>query len=147
MVYLIDQNTGTRLYLMQFIKFGTIRTKHNKYKTTDLLHWNKYYSIQGFKLSRSAKVVNFLTPALNNLVASLTAPNPVLIEEKCIGCRKCDEVCPERSKVISFVKHNGKTIPKWKYNYCIQCFCCQELCPRGAIVIKDKSLKKMIGLK
>ncbi|MFL0248049.1 DUF362 domain-containing protein [Candidatus Clostridium stratigraminis] len=102
---------------------------------------------KNFKLSRSAKVVNFLTPSLNNFVASLTAPNPVLIEDKCIGCKKCDEVCPERSNVISFIKHNNKMIPKWNYNNCIRCFCCQELCPQGAIVTKDKPLSKMLGLK
>jgi uncharacterized protein (DUF362 family)/Pyruvate/2-oxoacid:ferredoxin oxidoreductase delta subunit len=100
-----------------------------------------------FKLSRSAGMINFLTPSLNNFVASLVAPNPVLIEEKCISCRKCDEVCPERPKVISFVKHNGKTIPEWKYKNCIRCFCCQELCPRGAIVTREKSIKRLIGLK
>jgi uncharacterized protein (DUF362 family) len=100
-----------------------------------------------FKLSRNAKVVNFLTPSLNNFVASLTAPNPVLVEEKCIGCKKCDEVCPESSKVISFVKHNNKVIPKWNYSNCIRCFCCQELCPRGAIVTKNKPISRLLGLK
>ena len=100
-----------------------------------------------FKLSRNAKVVNFLTPSLNNFVASLTAPNPVLVEEKCISCKKCHEVCPEKSKVISFVKHNNKVIPKWNYNNCIRCFCCQELCPQGAIVTKNKPLSRLLGLK
>ncbi|WP_139905264.1 DUF362 domain-containing protein [Clostridium thermarum] len=100
-----------------------------------------------FKLSRSAKVVNFLTPSLNKLASSLTAPDPVLIEEKCIGCKRCDEVCPERSKVITFVKRNGKEVPKWNYSNCIRCFCCQELCPKGAIVTKDKKLSKMLGLR
>lgn len=100
-----------------------------------------------FKLSRGAKVVNFLSPSLNNLIASLAAPNPVLIQEKCIGCKKCDEVCPERPKVISFVTNNGKQTPKWDYSKCIRCFCCQELCPKGAIVTKDKAISKILGLK
>lgn len=100
-----------------------------------------------FRLSRSAGVINFLTPSLNNFVASLVAPNPVLVEEKCIGCRKCDKVCPVRPKVISFVKHKGKTVPRWKYKNCIRCFCCQELCPKGAVVIKEKTVKRLIGLK
>jgi len=102
---------------------------------------------KNFKLSRNARVINFISPSLNNFVAAITAPNPVLIEEKCIGCRKCDEVCPERSKVISFVKHNNKVIPKWNYSNCIRCFCCQELCPQGAIVTKYKFFSKMLGLK
>jgi Pyruvate/2-oxoacid:ferredoxin oxidoreductase delta subunit len=107
----------------------------------------EHMKCKNFKLSRNAKVINFLSPSLNNFVASLTAPNPVLIEEKCIGCKKCDEVCPERPKVISFVKHESKVIPKWKYSNCIRCFCCQELCPQGAIVTKDKPISKMLGLK
>jgi len=102
---------------------------------------------KNFKISRNAKVINFLSPSLNKFVASLTAPNPVVIAEKCIGCRKCDEVCPERPKVISFVKHNNKLIPKWNYSNCIRCFCCQELCPQGAIEIKYKPISKMLGLK
>lgn len=102
---------------------------------------------KNFKLSRNAKVINFISPSLNKFATSLTAPNPVLIEEKCIGCKKCNEVCPEKSKVISFVKHNGKEIPKWNYSNCIRCFCCQELCPRGAIETEYKLVSKMLGLK
>lgn len=100
-----------------------------------------------FKLSRSAKLVNTLSPRLNNFISSLAAPDPVVNPEKCIGCKKCDEVCPEKSKVISFVKRNGKTIPKWKYKNCIRCFCCQELCPKGAIVTKTKRASRLIGMK
>jgi uncharacterized protein (DUF362 family)/ferredoxin len=100
-----------------------------------------------FILSRNAKVINSVSPKLNNFITSLTAPNPVLIQEKCIGCKKCSEVCPEKPRVISFVKHNGKVIPKWDYSKCIRCFCCQELCPRGAIVTKEKPVSKIFGLK
>jgi uncharacterized protein (DUF362 family)/NAD-dependent dihydropyrimidine dehydrogenase PreA subunit len=102
---------------------------------------------KGFVLSRSARMINSVSPALNNFVASLTAPDPVVIAEKCISCRKCDEVCPERPKVISFVKHDGKLIPKWNYKSCIRCFCCQELCPVGAIVIRQKKLSSLLGLR
>lgn len=101
----------------------------------------------GFKLSRNAKIINSVTPSIDKLVSSMAAPNPVLVEEKCIGCKKCGEVCPEKSKVIYFVKHNNKTIPKWNYRNCIRCFCCQELCPKGAIVTKNKSLSRILGFK
>lgn len=100
-----------------------------------------------FKLSRSAKVVNFITPSINKFATSLVAPNPIVIEEKCIGCKKCYEVCPEKPKVISFVERHGKKVPKWNYSNCIRCFCCQELCPQGAIVTKGKRLSRMLGLK
>lgn len=100
-----------------------------------------------FKLSRNARLINSISPSLNNFIARLAAPNPVLIEDKCIGCKKCDEVCPEKSKVISFVKRNNKEVPKWNYNNCIRCFCCQELCPKGAIESKNKPISRMLGLK
>lgn len=100
-----------------------------------------------FKLSRNARMVNFIAPAISNFASSLVSPNPVLIEDKCIGCRRCGEVCPEKPNVISFVKRNGKTTPKWDYKKCIRCFCCQELCPQGAIVTKTKRLSRRLGLK
>ncbi len=99
-----------------------------------------------FKLSRNAKVVNFLTPGLTSLVSTMTAPDPVLVEDKCIGCRKCQEVCPEKDRVISFTRHKGKVIPRWDYSKCIRCFCCQELCPKGAIITRDKTLSRLLGL-
>ncbi len=41
-VYLVDERSGKRLYLMSIAKFGTIRTRHSKRKTTGvLLFYNK----------------------------------------------------------------------------------------------------------
>lgn len=100
-----------------------------------------------FKLSRNARVINTISPRLNNLVTSISAPNPVLVRGKCISCRKCSEVCPEKPRVISFVRHKGKLVPKWDYTKCIRCFCCQELCPRGAIVTKEKAVSRLLGLR
>jgi uncharacterized protein (DUF362 family)/NAD-dependent dihydropyrimidine dehydrogenase PreA subunit len=102
---------------------------------------------KNFKLSRSAKVVNFITPSINKLAVSLAAPDPVVIPDKCVGCKKCAEVCPEKPNVISFKKYNDKLIPKWNYSKCIRCFCCQELCPMGAIETREKQLSKMLGLR
>ena len=50
-----------------------------------------------FKLSRKGGSFHFINPSVNNFLTSMIAPNPVLIEEKCIGCKRCDEVCPEKT--------------------------------------------------
>lgn len=39
-VYLIDEETGGKLYLMRIAKFGTIRTQHNKHQATGVLLFN-----------------------------------------------------------------------------------------------------------
>lgn len=67
----------------------------------------------------------------------------MVIEDKCISCRMCDEVCPRRPDVITFEDSKGKMVPKWDYSKCIRCFCCQELCPKGAIVTRRKLLGKI----
>ena len=100
-----------------------------------------------FKLSRKGGSFHFINPTVNNFLSSMLAPYPALVEEKCIGCKRCDEVCPEKPNVISFIKKGDKLFPKWNYRKCIRCFCCQELCPKGAIETKYKPLGKMLGLK
>lgn len=96
-----------------------------------------------FKLARGSGLVNRILPFMDKFVSNLMAPDPVVIPEKCVACRECDKVCPKETKVISFVKKNGKTIPKWDYNECIRCYCCQELCPEGAIEIKSKRISNL----
>lgn len=52
---------------------------------------------------------------------------PKLIPERCVGCGKCAESCPEH--LIDIV--DGKASIRRKG--CISCFCCQEMCPAHAI--------------
>ncbi|MDD4494881.1 MAG: DUF362 domain-containing protein [Eubacteriales bacterium] len=100
-----------------------------------------------FKPARHDKFFEFNNPSLSKILTNLIAPNPVLNNSKCISCKKCNEVCPEKSKVITFVNRNGKLLPEWNYKNCIRCFCCQELCPQGAIEIKSKPIRKILHLK
>ncbi|HCX65338.1 MAG TPA: (Fe-S)-binding protein, partial [Eubacteriaceae bacterium] len=72
------------------------------------------------------------------------APYPKLKEEKCIGCKICSEVCPERPQVIEMIEKDGKTIPEFDKNTCIRCFCCQEMCPVGAIEVGEPWLGKLL---
>ncbi|MDP4089072.1 MAG: 4Fe-4S dicluster domain-containing protein, partial [Bacillota bacterium] len=102
--------------------------------------------VKDFKLSRKGGTFYFKNPRVNAFLRSLVAPSPSLIPDKCIGCKRCQEVCPEKGKVITMVKMGGKTVPKWEMKNCIRCFCCQELCPVGAIETRNTTLAKVIGL-
>lgn len=66
-------------------------------------------------------------------------PNP--IKRKCVGCKKCEQICPV--KAIEMV--NNK--PKIDRNKCIKCYCCQEFCPFGAMVVKTSPVMKLLHKK
>ena len=52
---------------------------------------------------------------------------PKLIPDRCVGCGKCAESCPEH--LIEIVDRKAVIQRKG----CISCFCCQEMCPAHAI--------------
>lgn len=52
------------------------------------------------------------------------APNKVRLDNKCIGCSRCTDVCP--MDAIEIDRENGKAIID---NECIACRKCQETCP------------------
>ena len=52
---------------------------------------------------------------------------PKLVPDRCVGCGKCAESCPEH---IITVENRKAVIPR---KGCISCFCCQEMCPAHAI--------------
>jgi uncharacterized protein len=53
--------------------------------------------------------------------------SPHIIEEKCIGCGKCVEICPVGAS--SLVGEVSMIDP----NICISCGQCMEACPKGAV--------------
>ncbi|MBU3157542.1 DUF362 domain-containing protein [Clostridium estertheticum] len=101
---------------------------------------------KNFKLCRKGGNFYFINPAVTNFLRGMIAPNPTLIQQKCIGCGRCAEVCPEKPVVITMVKNGDKLNPKWNMNECIRCFCCQELCPVGAIETKYSTLGRLLKL-
>lgn len=101
---------------------------------------------KNFQLCRKGGSFYFINPKATNFLRNMIAPNPTLISDKCISCRRCEEVCPEKPRVISMVNINGKLKPTWNMKECIRCFCCQELCPAGAIETKYTTLGKMLGM-
>jgi NAD-dependent dihydropyrimidine dehydrogenase PreA subunit len=102
--------------------------------------------IKDFQLCRKGGSFYFINPAVTNFLRDLIAPDPSLIKEKCIGCGRCTEVCPEKPKVLKMINQNGKAKPVWDMKKCIRCFCCQELCPFGAIETKYSVLGKILGM-
>lgn len=108
----------------------------------------KLDSLKGvnFKLARRTKDFTFGNKFVNNSLRNLLTPNPTLIEEKCISCKRCSEVCPEKPKVINMKEKGGKLIPIFNLNNCIRCFCCQELCPVGAIEPKYSKVAKLLKI-
>jgi len=93
----------------------------------------EYIKASDFKLAIERKNFTFGNSFLNNTLRNLITPNPSLIKEKCISCKRCSEVCPKRPRVITMKEENGKVYPDFNLSNCIRCFCCQELCPVGAI--------------
>ncbi|MCB2291582.1 DUF362 domain-containing protein [Clostridium sp. CS001] len=99
-----------------------------------------------FKLCRKGGNFHFINPQVSNFIRGMIAPNPTLIEGKCIGCGRCAEVCPEKPAAINMIKKGDILNPQWNMHQCIRCFCCQELCPVGAIETRYSSLGKLLRL-
>ncbi|AWI07501.1 DUF362 domain-containing protein [Clostridium drakei] len=102
--------------------------------------------VKDFELCREGGNFYFISPKVTNFLRDLIAPDPVVIKEKCIGCARCSEVCPEKPKVIKIIEKEGKKYPVWNMKQCIRCFCCQELCPCGAIETKYSTLGKILRM-
>ncbi len=99
-----------------------------------------------FKLCRKGGNFYFINPRVTNFLRGMIAPNPTLIKDKCIGCGRCAEVCPEKPGALKMESQGDMLNPKWNMNNCIRCFCCQELCPVGAIETKYSNLGKLLKL-
>jgi len=75
----------------------------------------------------------------SKVLQTLIAANPIVIDNKCIGCGKCAQVCPVHTIEM---KNN---LPKIHRKDCIRCFCCQEFCPAGAMIVKRRPIAKLIN--
>ncbi|SRR6056297_1272662 len=80
-------------------------------------------------------------PKITSLVRRLALRKPYIIQDECIKCGQCIEVCPAKPKALS--RLNKTDIPKYDYSKCIRCYCCQETCPAEAIDVKTPLLGKL----
>ena len=72
-------------------------------------------------------------------VSRVLTPFPKVEKKECIGCRKCEHVCP--AKAITMVDKK----PKINRSSCIHCFCCQEFCPKGAMKVGRTLIARVIS--
>ena len=106
------------------------------------------YTVPDFKLIDTGSVVEFssLLPGWLGKVAGKLAPRlltsrPAPRRKECIGCRKCEGVCPAKAIVMK------NKLPVIDRSACIRCFCCQEFCPVGAMKVKRPAVARLLNHK
>lgn len=73
-------------------------------------------------------------------------PAPQFIDEKCIRCQRCVNICPAKALTLqasegeaigpeTIKAENRKVHIVCDYTKCIRCYCCHEMCPVNAIHI------------
>ena len=67
------------------------------------------------------------------------AARPGVEKDECVGCRKCEGICP--AKAITMKR--GK--PVIDRAACIRCFCCQEFCPKGAMKVRRPPIARILA--
>lgn len=58
--------------------------------------------------------------------------NPIVDEEKCVGCEECVDVCP--TEVFEMEDGKSKAV---NAEECLGCESCIEVCEENAIVIEE----------
>lgn len=74
----------------------------------------------------------------SRLLLRTLAARPAVEPAACVGCRKCEQVCP--AKAIT-MKRGRPVVDR---SACIRCFCCQEFCPKGAMQVRRPPLARLL---
>lgn len=72
-------------------------------------------------------------PSLYDAYEDARVTEPFTINDRCIECRICEEVCPEQ---IIKIYHRK---PVWDEEKCSMCMSCLNLCPKKAIEFGEKT--------
>ena len=81
----------------------------------------------------------------SNVFKNALVPKPTILEEKCVRCGVCVNMCPVSPKAVDWHDGNKDKPPSYRYDRCIRCYCCQELCPESAIQLKVPFIRRLIG--
>ncbi|NOY10475.1 MAG: DUF362 domain-containing protein [Spirochaetes bacterium] len=99
---------------------------------------------EGFDINRfPLKTYNAkgFTRFLNNRLV----PKPYIVENECIKCGICVNMCPVNPKAVDWFKGDKGNVPVYNYDNCIRCYCCQEMCPESAIKLKAPLLRRIFN--
>lgn len=78
-------------------------------------------------------IPRFMRGPVGVAAKALLKPVPRILTERCVGCGKCAESCPQH---IIHVQDGKAQIGS--RSECISCFCCQEMCPAHAIAVRRR---------
>ena len=67
------------------------------------------------------------------------APRPGVVAPACIGCRKCERICPVHAITVT---EGRATIDLAR---CIRCYCCHEMCTEHAITLSRSLTGKLLA--
>jgi uncharacterized protein (DUF362 family)/Pyruvate/2-oxoacid:ferredoxin oxidoreductase delta subunit len=98
----------------------------------------KETKIEDYKLIKSRNSLSIILDHLHIRIferwQQKRKPKPYFIEEKCIKCGKCIEICASNANWFEVGSENKFVAVD--YNKCIRCYCCHEICPVDAIEIR-----------
>jgi len=87
----------------------------------------------------------FTAKLRSKIFARFMSSKPVVEPKECIGCRKCEQICPAGAITMINCNKNAGNIPEIDRDKCIKCFCCQEFCPKGAMKVKRTAIARLLA--
>jgi len=92
---------------------------------------------KSFRIERKPAVYESAISFFGRLSRAVYTKKPVVLNERCVKCGTCVEICPTEPKSMRFVNDNQSEPPEVDYDSCIRCYCCYEVCPEKAIVLSS----------
>jgi len=68
---------------------------------------------------------------------------PRIIDDACIACGACRDICPMH--IVTIERNNGSRYARIEPEGCIRCYCCHEKCPEDAIELHSSLLYRVIN--